>query len=338
MCLMLGMLLVGCDGGNNTQQTVTEKNGGDESSAQMTETDTEETEAPVVNPKFELNVMSFNVLGTSGVLDRSYVVNKTSGNVDARVETRGPKLLKLLEGEEIDVAGFQELRPVWRNWLQDNLPKKYAVAGGTTVESEEGGWIIYRKDKYALVDSGVFWLVDGAPTTSQKIEGSNFDRMCSWVVLQDAVTLKLFMVMDTHLDTVSDEIRAAQAKVIVDKADVLREEIETKYRTSNCPVIIMGDMNSRPDSSAYKVLTSSMRDSCEYAKELLVSKTYSSSPGFNEVGEGGNYIEDGHRIDYIIVTRNIEVMTYNMIHASTDICEYGSYISDHNAIVTRLKI
>lgn len=307
--------------------------GSDSGTAAATGTETEpETEKPV-KEKTTMNVMSFNVLGMNRETQTAKEPYKT---VDATVETRGVKLNRLLVGEQIDIAGFQELTAPWRIWFREKLDSAYGFVGTPTRDTGEGGYIAYRKDKYEPVEKGVFWLYDGAPSKPAKYDESMFDRMCYWALFRVKASGEYFLFMDTHLDHTG--ATAKQAKVIVDQIPVISEKMKTAYGIKSLPVMLVGDMNSRPDTEAYRVLTSALRDARLYSKGDTVDGRYATSPDLRWVESEADYRQDGHVIDYLMISRQITVNNYKMVWTSTNLCPYGEFISDHNAVIVNVGI
>lgn len=279
-----------------------------------------------------LNVMSFNVLFT----EESRTPAGATVGADLKVSTRGPKLNALLLGEKIDIAGFQELSKPWRDWMKKNLAENYAYVGGVTQGSSEAGYVVYREDKYTVLEHGVFWLSEGAPTTVANSWKGDLDRICTWVIFRDKATQEIFLFMDTHLDHAGSSARNNGAKLIVEQIGVLQERIQTTYGVASAPTVLVGDMNSTPDSGVYSKFTEILSDSLEASRGLSLESAYSSSPGLICYAKDADYKKDGHRIDYIFVSKNIVVQNYKMIHTASNRCPYGEYLSDHNAVIAKI--
>ena len=325
LLLLLSLFLVSCQGNKpeDTDTTVTD----------VTSETEAVTEAPPA-PKTTMKVMSLNVWGGDSSTTTVDGSNKT---VDGTIETRSEKLNALLNGENIDIAGLQEMRLDWKTWMRKSMDEKYAFVGKSTRETGEGGYVIYLKDKYTVKDSGVFWLVEGAPTSSAKDPNSNFDRMCTWVIFQVIETGEYFLFMDTHLDTV-DSVRAGQATVLVGQIPVLQQTVKENYGVDNCPVILVGDMNSEIDTEPYNIMSKALCDSRVYSKGATIARDYSTSPGFWYCETESDVKRNGHYIDYIFVSKSITVKNHKMIHTATNLCLYGEYISDHNAMIAEIQL
>lgn len=323
--LSLCLLPVSCNGVYNTEITT---DGGDA---------LEYTTAPTTEdrgtPGSVLNVMSFNIYGLNQM---TVAKNKSDYAIDCTIATRGPKLNALLRGEAIDIAGLQEVTADWRSWLTEHLDDDYAFVGYSTRDTGEGGIVLYRKGVYSVLNSGVFWLVDGAPKTPEKHYTSNFDRMCTWVVFRINETGEYFLFLDTHLDT-SEEAQPSQARALVGQIPTLQAEV-ARLGVSDCPVILVGDMNCRPGSEPYGVINACLQDARRSSEGETLDDRYSTSPGLRYYPNSYTYVRDEHVIDHIFVTDQITVNHYKMIHTAGNYCEYGAHISDHNAIIASITI
>ena len=107
----------------------------------------------------------------------------------------------------------------------------------------------------------------------------------------------------------------------------------------DCPVILTGDMNSRPDTETYHIFTETMRDALHCAHQCTAEANEATSPGLYACDDPNKTLHNGHRIDYIFLSpEKIDAVRYSMIHTATNLCPYGEYISDHNAVIAELKI
>jgi len=96
----------------------------------------------------EITVMSFNVY-----------MKKTGKHGSSR---RKDGVVQTILQEKPDSFGLQEAHGQWRRLLRRALQEDYGVACalGRSAGLGEGTPIFYRRDKYDLVEQGVFWLSD----------------------------------------------------------------------------------------------------------------------------------------------------------------------------------
>lgn len=326
--LICFMTLVGCGEGDtpDTETSTEAATTAAQSSDTQVETDSK--------PHSVLKVMSFNVYRNN---INTTAKNNTEVSVVNTIYNRMNQLNDMLKGEDIDIAGFQELSETWRTYFGNKLHGDYAYVGAITRDTSEAGYIVYKKNKFEVLESGAFWLVDGAPTTYDKSQESNFDRMCSWAIIKVKATGEIFIFMDTHLDT-ADAARSKQATVICAQTQALKNAAENRYGISSCPLILVGDMNSTNGSEPYLTLVSRLRDARKYSEGDTVDPTHSTAGGFQCCESEADVMKTSHVIDYIFVSRSITVNNYKMIYANTNLCPYGAYMSDHNAVIAQLTI
>ncbi|MBO5295430.1 MAG: endonuclease/exonuclease/phosphatase family protein [Clostridia bacterium] len=299
------------------------------------ENETETTTAAPPKKSITFNVMSFNVYYNEAV---KHPNNNSEYPIDTTVKVRGPKLKALLEGEKIDIFGVQEFSEAWRNWMKKNPLGGYAYVGGYTESTGESGYVFYREDKFSVAEYGVFWLSEGAPTTPANSWHGDHDRSCTWAIMQSKENGKYFLFMDTHLDNAGVAARNRGSRLIVEQIALLQTKVKDQYGVADCPVILVGDMNSLPESLVYQTFTEVLRDARTVSLGDSVDAKYSTSPGMRYYRDGEDFLANGHLIDYIFVSKSITVKKYSMIHTSSNRCPYGEYISDHNAIIARITL
>ncbi|MBQ7346591.1 MAG: endonuclease/exonuclease/phosphatase family protein [Clostridia bacterium] len=324
LLLFFCLLFTSCNGGKLEENTV--------SSDTVTEAETN-AELPV--NRSVLNVMSFNIWGGGNWALETYDDYKKP--IDGTLATRGAKLNALLNGEGIDVAGLQEIPAITKAWLRDELDEKYSFIENRFDESRENV-VIYRKDKFTVVDYGAFCLAKGAPQTSVIGWDADCIRDCVWVLFQVTETSEYFMFMTTHLDHIGNVARKQSASLIVGQMEELKQTVQTTYGIEDCPMILTGDMNSEPDSSVYATFTASLNDARVKAEGKTLNSLYSTGPGFKYYESVYDYIINGHTIDYIFLSKNVVSVSYKMIHTASNLCPYGEYISDHNAVIAEIQL
>ena len=258
---------------------------------------------------------------------------------DMRVAIRGPKVNALLLSEGIEIAGLQEVTPAWQGWLADGLDESYHYFGTCTHDTKEGGYIIYRADKFSALESGTFWIAPGAPTSPAKGWDTRYDRLCTWGLFQSKQTNAYFLFLDAHLDHIGEEAKRNGALIILKQIKLLQDKVLESYSVANCPVILTGDMNSIPTSEPYRIFTSQLNDSLLYAVKTDVEECDASSPGLYYQESADAILRNYYRIDYILVNRDrVDVLEYQMVHTATNLCTYGPYVTDHNAVITLLSM
>ncbi len=283
-----------------------------------------------------IKVMSFNC---KNYFKTNGSIQNTLDTVDMSISARGPKLNKMILGEAVDIVGFQEMGAPWQEWLEQSLDCSYAYVGGHTQRSGEGGYIAYLKDRFTPIEWKVFWLSEGAPEAPENSWGSKYDRICTWVLFRENTSDEYFLLADFHLDHVNEnKQRDKQATLVVEQMMRLKAEYEAELSVSNMPVVMTCDANSEATWQAYKNIVGSGKffDSLLCSSGETVSEKLSSSPDWIYYESEADFKTDSHRIDYIFVTENVSVLNYSMIHSASNLCKYGAYISDHNAIFAEI--
>ena len=107
-----------------------------------------------------------------------------------------------------------------------------------------GTAIVYRTDKFELIDSTTMWLTD-TPTEVSKVEGSESRRIVTVAIFKRLSDGKQFAYANTHLDNSTEEVREKQLRY-------LDQHVKS---FTDLPYIVTGDFNFTRSSSTYKVAT-----------------------------------------------------------------------------------
>lgn len=250
----------------------------------------------------EVRIVQFNL--------RGFGVGKKS------VAYRSLGMTALLNEIHPDSMGFQEATYAWMLCLQNYLTD-YAYVG---VGRDDGGImgefspIFYLKDKYTLLDSGTFWLSETPDKPGSKSWGSACTRICTWALLANKETGKIYAHLNTHLDHVSDSARTHQMELVLQKA---------KEYIGDYPVVLTGDMNDDSNSNMYVAATSILVDT------RLASPETDNTATFHNYGLSVT----NRIIDYVFVSSDVTPVKYDVIDEKPN----GDYVSDHNGICVDLK-
>lgn len=228
---------------------------------------------------------------------------------------RASLLLRVLDNEQPDVIGFQEVTRVHYAYLQKHLTGyDNVIAYRSSGLLSESCPIFYNTERFTLTDKGSFWLSE-TPERSSKSWGAAFPRVCSYVILRETATDKPLVVFNTHLDHVSAEARIRGVGVVLDK---LRQ-------FGDLPCVLMGDLNAVEDSDTYRAATEIFDD----AKYRTADPP--TGPTFQKWGEA----PDRENIDYFLISKTgISVQSYQILDTTFD----GAYPSDHFPIALRMTL
>lgn len=177
----------------------------------------------------------------------------------------------------------------------------------------------YKRDKYELLDSGVFWYSETPDQLSIGWDASD-TRICSWGKFRDKASGKRFVLFNSHFYWRKVVARANSGAVLIDKV---------KKIAGDLPAICTGDFNSTDDTPQVKDIRSLLNDA------YMVTATPPEGPVGTDLG-GGNFLgPERKRIDYIFTSDNITVYDYTVI---TDKRSNDHYPSDHLPIVCNIGI
>jgi endonuclease/exonuclease/phosphatase family metal-dependent hydrolase len=243
---------------------------------------------------------------------------------------RLPHIATLLKDIAPDIIGFQEAGDNQINDLQKILPNTYQWFGQGRKQGGIAGWfvsvdehtpIFYNAKKFALIESGTFWL----NPKKQKYKtgwGAWLNRICTWAHFKDKKTNKKLWVFNTHLDNKSERARVEGIKLILN-------EIKQKTNVTD-PVILMGDFNAQsvtPESDIGAVI---QQFKIINAKEIA---QHTSGPTWTAFKKG--WQGQTKTIDYIMINNaNLFSIKNYMIPVPT----HGKRVSDHNPVVIDLQL
>ena len=226
--------------------------------------------------------------------------------------------------EKTDIAGFQEVLAGQNKDLQQRLPEmdSYGVGRDDGKQAGEMAPIFYRRDRFELLDKGVFWLSTTPDKPGSKGWDAAITRIACWVKLKDRETMSTLYVLNTHFDHRGVEARKQSAALLVKK---IREQFADQ------PLLLLGDLNSTPDSAAYKTLADARE------KSPLLRDAYVHSQGKVQGGDstwnGFSKIVPGARIDYVFATSTVAIKQLKTLEDQRD----GKFPSDHLPVVVGVE-
>ena len=210
--------------------------------------------------------------------------------------------------ERPEVIAFQEIRPVTFELLKKLLPEYDFFGSQRTAEfGEEGLYIAWRKDSFALMGSETFWLSPTPYVAGSRFQNqSDCTRVCVMAKLRDLKTNECYRLWNIHLDHISDEARRLGL-------ECLFKFIGHFSVMDTTPHIVLGDFNATPESETMQW--------CEAQKGFTdVSKGFETT--FHGFGTENNF-----KIDFIYVSDELVAKTQKT-ELWTDEHD-GVYLSDH---------
>lgn len=257
----------------------------------------------------EIKVMSYNIR-----LD-------LASDGENRWDVRKDKVAGLMNYYEADFIGGQEVQHHQLKYLLDNL-KEYAFIGVGRDDGKEAGeysCILYKKNKFTLLQQSTFWL-SPTPDSASKGWDAAFNRICTYGLFKHNKTKQIFWVFNTHFDHIGKTARLESAKLIIKKI----QEVNTK----NYPVILSGDFNGRPNEAPVQFITGVMHNSRSISKQVYGPADTWNGFHFKKKLDGC--------IDYIFVSmgKKISVTKFATLTDSYDL----KYPSDHLPVLATIII
>ena len=227
-------------------------------------------------------------------------------------------LLNTIIEESPDVVGLQEVGDKWKPFFNENLPDEYIRLGHGRKElgHSEACYVLFKKDKFELLDSDTIWMTDTPHECSVWVDpetgDSGFPRIMTYALLKRKSDGAVFVFANTHLET-DNPAQTHQAYWLT---QFLTERFGEQY-----PIILTGDFNCTEGSSAYNIIT-------DYGFE--VTNKYGESKrtftGYNE--EGGDVI------DFCFINEYVSAETYKVMPEKIN----DQFVSDHNGIVAEVLV
>ena len=217
-----------------------------------------------------------------------------------------------------DIVGLQECTYACYQGLMKDLVGYGFVGvgrenGKLDKNSGESCGILYKTEKFTLLDSGTFWLSE-TPEIPGKGWDADYVRICTWALFRDKTTGQEFVHVNTHLENIDDgtgmEALEKGTRMVIDKA-----------LSFDGPVIMTGDFNFEKETPYYSaVLEAGFRDAQAVAIQTMEGPTYHGDPA--------------EHIDYVFLNADIaRVEVYKLVEDTYE----SVYPSDHYPIYVDLK-
>ena len=264
------------------------------------------------------------------------------GTPNAWVE-RKADVVALIRKLAPDVFGCQEVLPDQADYLRENLAE-FAFAGEHRNKdrvSGEASPVLYRKDRFAALDGGTFWLSETPDVPGSMSWGAGYPRICSWVRLKDRQTGGVFCFASTHTDNKSELARKEGLLLVL-----------RRMRESNppgTPLVLVGDFNCRENEEPVEAVAEQMENAL-YASETPPAGPWRTTNGWQWNEEDPSVeetlsldsetrnpkIKHGGRIDYIFVSKGVMVRSIETVGDPRPGLQ--TYPSDHFPVVAVLEL
>lgn len=242
-----------------------------------------------------------------------YNIRCANDGENRMIADRAPRLIKLIEELQPDVIALQESTHRWNPYLEEGLYKEYAMRYCYRMRnSRECTPVLWRRDRFDLVDEGHFWLSETPETPSYGFGQTRYARVCTWVKLRVKATGKEFFYFCTHMNG-DDPSTIGGGNVIMQYAEEMGAFTEVG-------ALLSGDFNMTPERLGYANLNDSGKF-CDLNAAL----------GFNPEGtvNGYNDLDNNRIIDYVFYSpKQFEPLKYEVLNREI----LGGYISDHRGV------
>lgn len=231
---------------------------------------------------------------------------------------RKEKIMALIQYHDWDLFGVQEVRP---NQIKDmgSLNKYGCIAAERDGDGKgEGLALFYNQRLFNLIKSNSFWLSE-TPGKYSKHTKAAYPRICLWGIFEEIKSGKRVLIINVHLDHISEEARAEGINIIISE---LNKELYLY------PSIILGDFNAERDEEVHKILRKVWKSAAHDFKIVA----YGPRGTFQNF-EYSRAWSDLEEIDYVYV-REVEVLKVGIM---TDSCD-NRYPSDHFPVEVTIKI
>ncbi len=225
---------------------------------------------------------------------------------------RKSEVAKLIQKYQFEIIGTQEGDFSQMNDLKELLPEFNQVSkpyGGKTNDIHTCS-ILFKSSLFELLDEGVFWLSQTPDVPSIGWDATD-QRICQWAKFKSKQTGEVFYFFNAHFYWQKEEARLQSGSLMVKKI----KEIAGKS-----PVICTGDFNSTVETNQIKAIKEQYQDAYDVSKggRKGVEGTNIAGGVFTGPSKG--------RIDYVFVSKNIQVLDYEVY---SDVYDGNRYPSDH---------
>jgi endonuclease/exonuclease/phosphatase family metal-dependent hydrolase len=222
-----------------------------------------------------------------------------------------------------DLVGFQEPFPDQVKDIAERCPDLVPLHH----EVDTDATILYRQSRFAVLETGSYWLSPSPDVPYSTGFGNFFPRLVIWARMVDASSGMEFFFVNTHFDNTSPS-QEMSAPLFLERTAPLAGEL---------PVIVTGDFNSRPGSEAYGILTQGIDPGQAGGFRLQDSFLFAQSHEVAARPGDPTDFDPGSRIDHIFVAGG----SFSCPLWTVDMSTYGEerrYPSDHFPVTASLRV
>lgn len=228
--------------------------------------------------------------------------------------SRRKQVAQLITDYNFEICGFEEASWSQRSYLGAQLGDKYNFlaygrdTGNDDSQSGEMSGILYKKERFTLLEAGRFWYSETPDVPSYGWDETGYKRFCVWGKFKDVKTQKEFYLFESHMPLYG-VARAKACKMLVDAVNDIKKE--------NTAAFCTGDFNNIPeaDEIANTICKSGI------LKDSYLETTELKGPSYT-------FPSKKTRIDFIFV-KDVKVLSSRIIE---------SPLSDHYPLVIVAEI
>ncbi len=270
----------------------------------------------------EVRVMTFNIR------------YGTANDGENRWPNRSQMVFDVIRNHKSDVIGLQEALKFQIDEILDAVPGLGLIGVGRDDGKTKGEYsaILYDRDRFAVDDSGTFWLSDTPEVPGSITWGNACTRICTWARLIEKKTGKAFYAFNLHLDHISQPSRERSALLVSQRIS---------DRKHPDPFVLTGDFNVGETNGVVMYLKGESRftwsGKSEPANPVPMVDTFRVlHPDATDVGTFHSFSgkRSNQKIDYVFAPPTVQVYAAQILHDNVD----GRYPSDHFPVIARLRL
>lgn len=236
---------------------------------------------------------------------------------------------QLIREYDFDIFGAQEAKEDYWNQISDMLAAGvYRYVGVGCDDGQGGGFfnpVIYKTDKFDLLDHGDFWYSATPGVPSHGWEDNGLYRSCSWGKFREKLSGRIFYFFCSHLSAEVEIARNESAKLLKEKIAAI---------AGNSPVFAVGDYNTDAQSVCIQTILNGEIASLSDARGRSETPPTGTSGTFNSFSRSLEFMNNTLPIDFIFVGGNIAVKEYGVLNDRPD----GRYPSDHDPALIKAEV
>lgn len=227
----------------------------------------------------------------------------------------------------VDVIGMQEVLGSQLSDLKGEL-KEFEFYGVGRDDGKDAGEMVpigIRTERWQAIEKGTFWLSETPDKVGVKGWDAALPRVASWMKISDRQTKQEWLIVNTHFDHQGQQAREGSGKL-------LRQWIAE--HAGQTPVVLLGDFNAKQNDAP--VLAMTKGDGVLTAPPLRIARDEAAQAdtGPNSTWNGFKAIQDGQRIDHILLSGAVKVQSFTTLDPRTPASRFAS---DHLPIQATLE-